>query len=408
MQEDPNPHRMADPAHRAALFADARRQLAFFAPSLRADGGFDLLDFDGRPLPRTAQALHTTARLVHSYTLGAAIGFAGAERIIDAGMGFLWSQHRDGVHGGYLWSVGPDGISDKLAYGHVFTLLAGSSAKIAGHPQADRLIADITDVIDTHFWDEEKGLLRDEFRRDWQVFSSYRGMNSNMHGAEAFMAAFEATAEAEYLSRAGRILDFFTARMAAAHGWRIPEHYTETWQVDPDYSGDPMFRPAGTTPGHSLEFARLILQHWDLSGRPENDAPRRARRLVERALSDGWRDDGGLVYTLDTTGRPAIRSRYWWPVTEALGAISALQKADPQKTDAIWYHRLWSHSERYLIDHDHGGWIHELDEAGNPAMRQFQGKPDIYHSLQATLLPLVSGLSRLPTALQSLRLNGQD
>ena len=33
---------------------------------------------------------------------------------------------------------------------------------------------------------------------------------------------------------------------------------------------------------------------------------------------------------------------------------------------------------------------------------QFAGKPDIYHALQATLLPLVPGLSRLPDELEAL------
>lgn len=397
---------MQEQTHHQTLLEDARRQLAFFAPSLRTDGGFDILGQDGIPLPRGPQDLHLTARMVHAFTLGAAIGFEGAEQIIDAGMRFIWTYHRDPDHGGYMWSSGAEGNSDKLAYGHVFTLLAGASAKVADHPQADRLIADITDILDTRFWDEKAGLLREEFQRDWQPLSGYRGMNANMHGAEAFMAAHEATGEAEYLTRAGRILDFFTARMAPRHNWRIPEHYTETWQVDPGYHGDPMFRPAGTTPGHSLEFARLVLQHWDLAGRPDNGAPLRARRLAEQALQDGWRADGGLVYTLAPSGQPAIRTRYWWPVTEALGAICALHKADPRATDDGWYRRLWAHAETHLIDRDHGGWFHELDDAARPAAHQFHGKIDIYHALQAVLLPLVPGLSRLPQSLLSRRSRG--
>jgi len=46
----------------------------------------------------------------------------------------------------------------------------------------------------------------------------------------------------------------------------------ENWTVDPGYSGNPMFRPAGTTPGHSFELGRLMLQHWELSGKPANSA----------------------------------------------------------------------------------------------------------------------------------------
>lgn len=399
----PGPWR-SDPRHRRWLEADAQRQLAFFAHSLRADGGFDILDLDGRPLPRLGQELHTTTRMIHSYVLGQAIGHPGSDRMIDAGMSFLRDRHRDPVHGGFFWSVDDTGAvrDDKLAYGHVFVLLAASSASMAGHPDADRLLAEIAEVLDTRFWDETAGLYQDEFTRDWQPFSTYRGMNANMHSVEAMLAAHEATGEGLWLERAGRVLDFFTARMAPRHDWRLPEHYTERWDVDPSYSGDPMFRPAGTTPGHSFELGRLLLQHWDLGGRADRDAPDRARRLIEQALQDAWLAEGGLAYTLDLSGQVSIADRYWWPVTEAIGALASLQKLGGTEADEAWYRRLWVFADTHLIDHDRGGWFPELDAAGMPAARQFHGKPDIYHALQAVLYPLTPRLSRHVEDLRAL------
>ncbi|WP_425074770.1 AGE family epimerase/isomerase [Sagittula sp. S175] len=383
---------LTDSSHREFLLDEARRSLRFFDASLRADGGFDVLDWQGAPLPRGPQELHTTTRMVHSYVLGRAIGHPNADRMIDAGLAYLWNHHRDQSHGGYLWAVGGD--DSKLAYGHVFVLLAASSAKLAGHPDADRLLADISDILDRHFWEEDHGLYADEFTRDWQPFSGYRGMNANMHGVEAMLAAFEATGDAHWLSRAGRVLDFFTARMAPAHNWRLPEHYTADWQVDPAYSGNPMFRPAGTTPGHSFELARLCLHHWDLLGRPATDAPTRARAIIERAMADGWRADGGILYTLATSGQPAIRDRYWWPVTEAIGVYAHLLKLSPTEEDRQAYDQLWTFAQTHFIDADNGGWFPEIDDTGQPTTTQFHGKPDIYHALQADLYPLTPGLSR--------------
>lgn len=402
---------LADPGHRSWLASDARRQLGFFRQSLRGDGGFDVLAQDCTPLPRGAQELHTTTRLVHSYALGQAWGEPDCDRIIEAGMDFLWRHHRDARHGGYAWAVagaapqgaGAVGDSTKLAYGHVFVLLAATSARAIGHPDADRLIADIAEIIDRRFWDESRGLLREEFAADWTPFSSYRGMNANMHGVEAFLGAYEATGETLWRDRAGRILDFFVGRMAPEHGWRIPEHYHADWSVDPDYRGNPMFRPQGTTPGHSLELGRLVIQHWDLCGRPDDGAPDRARRLVTQALADAWLTDGGLAYTLDASGKVAVRDRYWWPVTEAIGAMAALLKTAPAPGDEDWYRRLWRFADARLIDHDAGGWYPELDEEGRPAERQFRGKPDLYHALQAALFPLVPEVSRLVTALARSR-----
>ena len=88
---------ISDPGHRDWLATDALRQLDFFRASLRGDGGFDVLDRAGRPLPGP-QELHTTTRLVHSFALAHAAGAPGCEDIIDAGLGFLWRRHRDPQH----------------------------------------------------------------------------------------------------------------------------------------------------------------------------------------------------------------------------------------------------------------------------------------------------------------------
>lgn len=402
---DPTRSWLQDPDHRAWLRAEADRQFGFFRASLNPAGGFHTLGYDGKPLPGALQELHSTTRLVHSYALGRTLGVAGADEIVDQGMRYLWSHHRDRSHGGYVWGVSGEDVADgrKLAYGHVFVLLAGASAQEIGHPDAPRLIADVREVLDRHFWEEGPGLFCDEWNRDWTPFSSYRGMNANMHGVEALLAAYEATGEQVFLTRAGRILDMFTARMASAHGWRIPEHYSADWQVDPDYSGNPMFRPAGTTPGHSFEFGRLLLHWWDLAGRPEGEAPANARRLIERALNDAWDPArGGFAYTLDFDGKVAIPARYWWPVTEAIGAVAMLLKLGPQPSDEDWYRRMWRFADARLIDHDHGGWFPELDDNDRPAMTQFKGKPDIYHSVQATLFALTPGLSRHMAGLAAL------
>lgn len=390
-----------DPALRQAFAANARAQIAFFRAALNDAGGFDLLDHDGAAIPDQPQELHATCRMVHSYALAHAWGAHECHDMIDAGMAALWTRHRDAAFGGYGWSVTQAGLADatKLAYGHVFVLLAAASAMAVGHEDAPRLMQDIEAVIERHFWDEARGLLREEYRRDWTAFSDYRGMNANMHGAEAMLAAYEATGREVFLHRAGRILRFFTDDMAARTGWRIPEHYTKDWAVDPEYEGDPMFRPAGTTPGHALEFARLILQHDALSAAPNGTAQTRARRLVETALGDGWRATGGLAYTVDEAGHVLRPDRYWWPVAEGIGALAALMKTDPRTEDTVWFQRLWAFAQARFIDHDRGGWYPEIGPDGAVKARQFIGKPDIYHALQAMLYPLCPGNARFIAAL---------
>jgi mannose/cellobiose epimerase-like protein (N-acyl-D-glucosamine 2-epimerase family) len=85
-----------------------------------------------------------------------------------------------------------------------------------------------------------------------------------MHLTESLMAAFEATADSTYLRMAERITELIVRERAAENAWRLPEHFTQDWRVDRDYSGSLVFRPHGTTPGHWLEWTRLLLQLWEL------------------------------------------------------------------------------------------------------------------------------------------------
>jgi mannose/cellobiose epimerase-like protein (N-acyl-D-glucosamine 2-epimerase family) len=182
----------ARPYHRQWLSDQARALLDFFQrESINPGGGFFDLDEGGRAIPGSPRQIHNTARMVHCYAIGSLLGHPGSDDIVDHGMQFLWTGHRDAEHGGYMWSLDENGPADasKQAYGHAFVLLAASSAKVVGHPLADRVLADVTEVLDRRFWEEQHGAVAEEFARHWAIISQYRGQNSNMHLTEALMAA---------------------------------------------------------------------------------------------------------------------------------------------------------------------------------------------------------------------------
>ena len=388
------------PTHRSWLLAQADSLLGFFqGRSINPQGGFFDLDDRGDPMPAgtspgtpRARHIHATTRMVHCFAIAHLMGRPGADAMIDHGMDFLWTRHRDAVNGGYFWAVGDHAPIDdsKQAYGHAFVLLAAASAKVAGHPLADRLLADVGAIIRERFWEQRHGAAAEEFTRDWQTFSRYRGQNSNMHLAEACMAAFEATAERVWLEMAESIAALLIGRVAANNGWRLPEHFDDNWNIDRQYAGSPMFRPYGTTPGHWLEWSRLLVQLWELDGRRHDWLPDASRTLFRRAVAEGWdAERGGFYYTLDWDGRPRLRDRYWWPCMEGIGAAAVLNAIDGDPFYEQWYRRIWNWSATHLLDREHGGWRPQLDDALIPASGPFYGKPDIYHALQACLIPLL-------------------
>lgn len=383
------------PFHRQYLMRQANDLYDFFeAASINPKGGFFELDDEGMPLDEdnAVRQIHVTTRMIHCAVVGSLIGRPGSDEIIDHGMNYLWNHHRDQTNGGYVWSLDDNGIKDsaKQAYGHAFVLLAGSSAKLVGHPLADKVIADVTAVIERHFWDDEAGAVREEFSADWTEVPGYRGQNSNMHLTEALMAAYEATGEKAYLKKAERIADLIIRRNAVPLGHRVAEHFDEAWGVDKDYRhSNEMFRPSGTTPGHWLEWARLLYQLWVLGRKEHSWMTDAARNLFKRSIDLGWdKEHGGFFYTLDWDDTPAIREKLWWPVAEAIGAAAYISAYDNEAYFQVWYRKLWDYAENHVIDHARGGWLSELQEDLTPASKLFVGKPDIYHSLQACLIPL--------------------
>ncbi|MGH8826313.1 MAG: AGE family epimerase/isomerase, partial [Jiangellaceae bacterium] len=195
--------------------------------------------------------------------------------------------------------------------------------------------------------------------------------------------------------RALRIAEFLIHEVAAGYDGRLPEHFSRSWEPLLDYNAeraDDPFRPYGWTPGHSLEWARLLLAVESALG---TGAPRwlvpAARRLVDVAVDHGWAADGapGFVYTVDWHDRPVVRTRMHWVAAEAVAAAAVLSRRTGEDRYAGWYRAWWDQIQHSFIDPVDGGWHHELDPSGAASATVWSGKPDIYHAYQATAIPVL-------------------
>ncbi|WP_134681820.1 AGE family epimerase/isomerase [Paracoccus ravus] len=377
------------------LIAQAHRLWDFHAAGLDPSGGFRTLDLTGQPLADTPRgqgaerALHDVCRMIHSYALAVHAGHPQGRAIVDHGMNWLFDRQYDPVHDGFWWSVDDAGPVDsrKQAYGHAFVLLAAASAHRAGHPRATELRDLALDALMGRFWDKDHGAVSDTFEADWSDGLDYRGQNANMHLTEALLAAHAAWGDPDHLAAALGIAERLINRHARDAGWVVPEHFTRDWREDPDFDGDAMFRPSGTTPGHALEWSRLVLELWQRNGRRDDWMPEAAEGLFRRAFELGWLPDGGFAYTLDNSGAVSRDWRLWWPCAEAIAAAATLDECRPDPWFRARCAEVWDFTDRFLIDHKHGGWFHQIDAQGRPATGVFAGKPDIYHALQACLIP---------------------
>lgn len=386
------------PPSTAWLATETDRLLDDAATTLVPDG-FGWLRDDGHLDPAQGTQLWVTARMTHLFSLGALLGRPGDAALADHGLAAIAGPFRDDVHAGWYARLPAAPDASKTAYEHVFVLLAAASATTAGRPGAPALLGDAAAVIDAHFWDETAGACVEEWNRDFTVCDPYRGANANMHAVEAFLATADATGDVRWRDRALRIATLLIHGAAREQrGGRLPEHYDATWTPDPAYHADRLddpFRPFGVTPGHGLEWSRLLL---GLAGAFEGSGEEvpgwlrpAAAALFRTAVDDGWDGDAGLCYTTDWEGTPVVREQFFWVLAEAIAAADALYQATGDERYAAWYARWWAHARATFID-DGPGWVHEVAPGGGRSHRTWHGRPDFYHPVQATLLP------RLPTA----------
>ena len=386
---------LTSPHHRAWLDQHVRGLLAFGRRTGRVGGGAHWLDDDGNPDPTRPQHAWITTRTVHVYGLGALLGVPGSRPIAETALAALLDggDLHDDVNDGWYTAVG-DGrpVTDKSCYDHVFVILAGATASHVGLPGGRELYERASDVFLERFWDDDAGRCVDTWDETFTELDPYRGLNANMHAVEAMLSAASLTGEPEWLDRAERVSRFVIDQASANH-WRIPEHYDDRWQPDLGFNRDrpaDQFKPYGSTVGHSFEWSRLLLH---LANAPiGTDRPglvTAASELFRQATADGWAPDGapGFVYTVDWDGSPVVRDRLWWVLAEAIAAAAVLHRQTGDPSYAEQYRRWWDHAAVHHIEPDNGSWRHQLDADNQPDTTVWDGKPDLYHVVQATLLP---------------------
>ncbi|MES5483327.1 AGE family epimerase/isomerase [Bradyrhizobium sp. INPA03-11B] len=384
------------PSHRAWLEAEAR-SLFDFARGARVERGFGWLDDHGKVLAGQSQPLWITARFTHVFGLANLLGYPGAGPLCDHGVRTLLDDYVDVERGGWFAELrdGRPSRPEKEAYSHAFVVLALSTATVAGRPSAREGLRRTLELVEQRFWREDEGACCEAYDAAWILSEPYRGANANMHMVESFLAAADALDRPHWAQRALRIAERIINRVARAADWRVVEHFDAHWTPLPDCNSDVPdhpFRPFGVTPGHGLEWSRLLLGLRAQLAEPPTWLLEAAQGLFDRAVTDGWAEPGGFVYTTDHQGKAVTDRRLHWVVTEAIGAAAALHEATGKDVYEIWYRRIWDFAAQHLIDRVLGGWRHELDAHLTPVEGTWSGKPDIYHAFQSVLIP------RLPLA----------
>ena len=351
---------------------------------LRADGQVDL----GRPLDA-----RISARMTHVFALAQMRGIEGASHLVSHGLAALTGPLRAANGSWYAEVVPTSETSATPVPRAVFSqraqsamIGAAAAALMAGHEDARTLLGELDDDQDQRWWDPSSGSVREEIDAASGARSPLRRLSTNLDTAQAYLAAWEATGERAWFDRARAILRL-VGEIAARCGFALPDLYDNEWRPLPATSDQPpveLIRPGDTLPGLGFKAARLIGQVYailiHMGEKPGPWMLDTATALYDRALADGWTDEGvgGIVYTLDPAGVVAAPQRMHWVVCEAASAARVLAEVvDPSRAEdmALDFARAiaWadSHARAGV-----GRWIHEIAPDGSVSMLVWEGRPD--------------------------------
>jgi mannose/cellobiose epimerase-like protein (N-acyl-D-glucosamine 2-epimerase family) len=370
------------------------RLLDFAERSRLPEGGFGYLGADGAVVPGRPVETWIVARMTHVFGLAQLLGRPGADGLVRHGVAALTGGPlHDDEHGGWCASTDDD---TKTAYVHAFVLLAAATATTVGDPGAEALMEEALGLWETRFWDDDAGLAVEEWDRAWSRLDDYRGVNANMHGVEASLAAADALMPADPVmawdlhAQALRTTERVVHGWARGRDWRLPEHFTATWEPLPelnrDRPADP-FRPYGVTIGHQFEWARLCLHLQAVEPDPPAWLLEDAVALFDAAAERGWAADRhpGFPYTLDWDDRPVVGARMHWVLCEAVAAATVLAEATGEQRFSALAQEWRAYGAQAFADPATGSWHHELTPTGEVGTGTWVGQPDAYHLAQMLL-----------------------
>lgn len=393
----------------AALAAECDRLLDFGRHFPHPLGGAAWLDAQGQPDLTRPVYSYITARMLHVYALGHLLGRRDDADLAAQALAGLTGRLHDETNGGWLTSVdaADNSPDEKACYTHAFVVLAASSGVVAGLPGAPGLLSEALEIWQQRFFDVDAGMFVDSWNRDFTTLAGYRGVNANMHAVEALLAAADVTGDDGLRRSALGISRRVALEFAQPHSWRIPEHFNSDWEPQLEHNKDhpdDQFQPYGATVGHGLEWSRLLLHlEASVTDSPEWLLPA-AEGLFDRAVRDGWAVDGadGFLYTTRWDGSPVVRDRMHWVLAEAIAAATALRARTGNDHYAALAATWWAYAERYLFDRTYGSWHHQLDASNSVIETVWPGKPDLYHAVQATLIPRLPLAPTMATALANM------
>jgi len=365
-------------------------------------GGF-LCDFtyDWHPDESGPQNKMIVSQSRHVWTTSQAAMFFNDDRyrkLAAHGFHFLKEKMWDETYGGFYMLRNREGgpvknsyQDEKRAYGNAFAIYALASYYAMSGDTSALTLAEKTFLwLEKHSHDPEHKGYFDQMARDgslpcndraktkaWDFATiGWKDQNSSIHLMEAFAELYKVWPDSLLRSRLFEMLVIIRDTITTEKGY-LTLYLERNWMPVSFRDSSAAAREANysldhVSFGHDVETAYLMLEASHIL-RLEADTKTLtvAKRMIDHALAAGWDDhNGGFFYEgyyfADSDSITIINeAKEWWVQAEGLNALLLMSKLFPQdkKYDEA-FRKQWEYMNKYLIDHEYGGWYKDgLDKS---------------------------------------------
>ena len=330
------------------------------------DGGFYGTVMNDGTARATDKGAILNARILWTFSRAYRIyGIPAYKEMADRAAEYFKDHFIDRKYGGVYWSVNSEGaMSDgtKQTYANAFGVYGlAEHFRATGDLSSLEAAKDIFFTMQKHAHDPARKGYIEVFERDWSRSDakgvdgrvSTKTMNTHIHVMEGFTNLYLAWPDQEVKDAILELLDILQTHLYNADTKHLILYCDDDWNV------------VGTSDsyGHDIETSWLMCESADIVGDEALKAKirRQAIEMVDVALAEGLRPDGGMKYEGERL--------QWWPECETvIGCINAWQITGQKKYfDAAA--RCWEFTDKFFVDHKVGGWYKDVSLDGTPFER---------------------------------------
>jgi mannobiose 2-epimerase len=179
-------------------------------------------------------------------------------------------------------------------------------------------------------------------------------MNTHLHILEAYTLLYEAWKSESVEKQLRNLIHIFEEKIINDK-YQYDLFFNEIWEL----------QSSVTSFGHDIEGSWLLCEAANALNDPslKDRMKRLALLTVDRTISNGLDNDGGLMNETDPDGIKDS-DKHWWPQAEAIvGLLNAWQLSGDEKY-LYSADKVWQFIKTNLLDKENGEWYWLVDEDG--------------------------------------------